>query len=116
MSWWTYRQNNSGGSFHHDASAGIGVCVFVEAANADQASARAQDIGLYFDGCREGIDCGCCGDRWSEPWDAGSDKPELYGEEWRAIEDGEEPDLDWNLPSYMHPMSGSFVAAKKVQP
>lgn len=113
--WFCYRQNNSGGSFCHDPEAGVGIVVFIEANNADQASARAQDIGIYFDGVREGRDCECCGDRWNEPWhDDGDDVPMLYGEEWRAIEPGEDPEMDWGLPSYIHPLEGPFRVGRKV--
>src|SRR5690606_15528868 len=73
--WWEFSQNNSGGSFDHDPEQGIGYRVLIEARNADEASARAQDIGIYFDGCRDGIDCCCCGDRWSEPWGEGDMEP-----------------------------------------
>ncbi|MFD3361606.1 hypothetical protein ACFWW5_00700 [Streptomyces albidoflavus] len=74
----TFDQNNSGGSFDFDAARGISQCVIVEAADAEEANRRAEEIGLYFDG--EG-DCACCGDRWSEQWssDAGDDVPSVYG-------------------------------------
>lgn len=61
---YTYDQNNSGGSFTVDEKAGICIIVVIEAADADHANARAEDIGLYFDGCDKGMDCDCCGDRW----------------------------------------------------
>jgi hypothetical protein len=75
----TYRQNNSGGGFYEDEVRGIGIMVIVEADNADEANARAKDIGLYFDG--EG-DCPCCGRRWRNayPEEAGDEVPSLYGE------------------------------------
>jgi hypothetical protein len=75
----TYRQNNSGGSFEEDEKSGIGVTVIVEADNADEANARAKDIGLYFDGAG---DCECCGYRWSEayPEEVGDEVPSIYGE------------------------------------
>jgi len=75
---YTFSQNNSGGSFDFNEEAGITHYVIVEADNSDQASARAQDIGLYFNGCDEGIDCHCCGDRWSEPWKDDGDAQPLY--------------------------------------
>lgn len=76
---YTYRQNNSGGSFVYDADLGIAIAVIVEADDLPEASAKAEDIGLYFDGCETGRDCDCCGDRWSEPWDDGTETPSLYG-------------------------------------
>jgi hypothetical protein len=110
-----FRQNNSGGSFDHKPAEGIGIVVWVEAVDEAHANARAELIGLYFDGCRNGMDCSCCGDRWSEAYSRdGSDRPELYGVAWRAVDEGEEPTLDWNIPSYIHRMDGGFKAAKKV--
>lgn len=47
-----------------DFNKGITVEVFVEADTADEANMRAKLIGLYFNGCDDGIDCDCCGDRW----------------------------------------------------
>ena len=78
---YTFGQNNSGGSFDLNEAAGITHYVIIQAKNPDQASALAQDIGIYFDGVREGKDCGCCGDRWHEPdeWDA-NDEPLVYGQ------------------------------------
>lgn len=108
--WWEFCQNNSGGIFHHDESAGIGYMVWIEARSADEASARAQDIGLYFDGCRGGRDCPCCGDRWCEPYGEGKNAPEIYGAAVRPAEAGESPALKWGIPSYMHPLNGQFHA------
>lgn len=59
-----FSQNNSGGSFD-----GFARFVFIQARNADDANARAEKLGLYFDGCENGIDCDCCGDRWSRVYD-----------------------------------------------
>lgn len=109
--WWCFDQNNSGGWFAHDAEAGIGYAVFVEAKNQDEASARAMDIGIYFDGVRDGIDCGCCGDRWDEPREDGSNQPEKYGQVWRAANANEQPTREWGIPSYIHPLDGAFHVA-----
>lgn len=109
---YTYNQNNSGGSFDHQETAGIGYLVFVEAENEREADARAEDIGIYFDGSG---DCPCCGNRWSPAWEGdGHDKPSEYGEEWRACETGEEPTLDWGIPCYIHFADGTFKPARKV--
>lgn len=75
MPFFTYNQNNSGGSFDYDANTGIAQYVIVEADNVSDANAKALDIGLYFDGCETGLDCSCCGDRWYEPW---GDEAPLY--------------------------------------
>lgn len=75
----TFNQNNSGGSFTLDEDRGITHYVIIEAFSAEDANRRAEDIGLYFDG--DG-DCPCCGDRWYEQWgdEKGTDRPEIYGE------------------------------------
>lgn len=77
-----FSQNNSGGSFDYDASAGITHHVIIEAVDYNDANARAEAIGLYFNGCSDGRDCPCCGDRWSSKGDwetEGSPFPALYG-------------------------------------
>lgn len=73
----TFRQNNSGGSF--DFSRDLGHFVVVEADNAAAANARAETLGIYFDGSG---DCPCCGNRWSEQWDddEGTKTPEVCGQ------------------------------------
>lgn len=80
MKFYTYNQNNSGGSFTFDEQAGITHYVIVQAEDLDFAKFRAEKIGLYFNGCSSGRDCSCCGDRWYQPWsDDGTDSPEIYG-------------------------------------
>ena len=77
-----FRQNNSYGTFNIKEENGIGVFVIVEAENAGMANIRAQQIGLYFDGCDSGTDCPCCGDRWYKCDESdGSKKPQIYGSE-----------------------------------
>jgi hypothetical protein len=98
MPFYTFNQNNSGGSFDHDPNAGIGYCVCVEAANETDANQRAEQIGLYFNGCDSGMDCDCCGDRWYEQWrEEGDETPTLYG---KPLTGG------WGLPSYIHYLDG----------
>lgn len=75
---WTFSQNNTGGSFDFDEAAGITNFVVVEANDADDAKERAEKIGLYWNGCDDGRDCPCCGDRWSEPWGDGEVEPMIY--------------------------------------
>lgn len=76
-----FMQNNSGGSFDFDESAGITHIVVVEAESADQANSKAEEVGLYWDGCSTGQDCSCCGDRWYEASSDEGDKiPSSYGE------------------------------------
>ena len=115
--WYTFTQNNSGGSFEHFAEDGIGYAVIIEAVDADHANARAKRIGLYFNGCASGRDCSCCGDRWHEAsgYDA-EDTPQLYGKSLAPIEDGEQPMINWGIPSYMHRIGGEFRVVKESAP
>ncbi len=77
--WFSYRQNNSGGSF--DVDKNVAKNVYIEANSADEANSRAELCGLYWDGVYDEIDCECCGDRWyplsSEHGDKGADEPPL---------------------------------------
>lgn len=70
-----YRQNNSGGGFE-----GPAINVIVEALEAGEADSRAKEVGVYFDGCADGIDCSCCGDRWYPTYDKGNEDPSIYGQ------------------------------------
>lgn len=75
MKWYHYDQNNSGGSFQKPA-----VHVFIEAESKADADDQAVTVGVYFDGCSDGRDCSCCGDRWySSEYDEGDDAPKVYG-------------------------------------
>lgn len=62
MSFYYYGQNNSGGKFH--LSDVVCVHMFIEAASREEADAKAEQLGIYFDGVDKDIDCSCCGDRW----------------------------------------------------
>jgi hypothetical protein len=78
----TFDQNNSGGFYHNDLESGISGMVIIEAVDYVEANNRAEEIGLYFDGCKNEMDCECCGDRWSRAWEEmGDDKPTVYGED-----------------------------------
>ena len=76
-----FSQNNSGGSFDFDEDSGITVHVIIEATDHANANDIAEDAGIYFDGCRDGVDCNCCGDRWYPAWDDGDENPSVYGDE-----------------------------------
>lgn len=95
---YTFNQNNSGGVFRHDPIKGVGYAVSIEAVNAQQANAKAEEIGIYFNGCGNGIDCDCCGDRWyrADELDA-EETPTLYG---APLTGG------WGYPSYIHYLNG----------
>lgn len=80
-----YSQNNSGGSFDFNKKKGITHHVVIEADNAIQANQIAESIGLYFNGCDEGMDCDCCGDRWCEAYGYGDYCPKVYDHELDKI-------------------------------
>lgn len=99
-----FDQNNSGGSYDINESAGIGVRVYIEAYNADQANDHAERIGLYFNGVENGSDCECCGDRWY---------PTSEGK-WGVYENKEElENHPYAAGGYLHSLDGSFVEIKK---
>lgn len=76
MPFFTFRQNNSGGSH-----TGPAITVIIEAKSGVEANELAQSkAGLYFNGCDSDIDCPCCGDRWYEVELGTGDKvPSIYG-------------------------------------
>jgi hypothetical protein len=75
---YTFRQNNSGGSFVIDDA--VTINVIIEAANETQANAIAERVGIYFNGVDNGDDCDCCGDRWYPVSDYdGKESPTVYG-------------------------------------
>ena len=91
---YTFNQNNSGGRFHLDKDTAL-VMIF-EAPSAKVASALAEDAGLYFNGCEDGIDCECCGDRWHHPWNEKGDAvPSNYGtpitQDYTQVEEASKP-------------------------
>jgi len=78
LMFYTFRQNNSGGSWNGP----IAVCI--EAGSLDEAGTKAESVGLYFDGSE---DCPCCGSRWSTSPEEGSE-PLIYGEPLREFDGG----------------------------
>lgn len=78
---YTFNQCNSGGSYDR-IQGRVAEYVVVEADSVREANATARSLGIYFDGVAEGIDCECCGDRWSEADEYdGEPVPEVYGVE-----------------------------------
>ena len=103
-----YRQNNSGGSFSNSEKDGICEYVIIEALDEDHANTRAETIGLYFNGCEEGYDCPCCGDRWYKANERdGSKVPSIYG---KPVEETKK-DL-FRKCCFVHYLDGTF---KKVE-
>lgn len=80
MLWFRFRQNNSGGSFSNNP-----FNLVVEAASAQEANHIAEQH-IYFDGCSSGVDCGCCGDRWSRVSGEAADNYEIFTTEQEAID------------------------------
>lgn len=75
-----FRQNNSGGRFIINDE--VSVVVYIYANNAAEANAKAELVGIYFDGCEKGIDCLCCGDRWSRAEDKWDEVEKVPDDEW----------------------------------
>ena len=82
LKWFEFNQNNSGGSFIVNDK----VChrLFIEAKSFDDAVEKAEELGCYWDGVINGVDCPCCGDRWScwddEPIDLKNNSIEEYAQ------------------------------------
>ena len=106
--WYEFHQNNSGGSFHIDENAGIGVLVCIEATSAAHANARAEEIGIYFNGCAKGADCSCCGDRWYAAWrdSDGAEFPNEYGQ--RLVRADRQAPEGFTTHRFAHPIDGPF--------
>lgn len=110
--WYTFHQNNTGGEFVSCDQSGIGSDVIIEANSPEHANSRAEEIGIYFDGCDSGIDCPCCGDRWSPAWDNdGKTDPMLF--EKKAMPESDNlKEYSWfGESAYVHPLSGKFYQA-----
>ena len=107
----TYGQNNSGGSFIVDHDAGIAHYVIVEAASHDEANRRALDIGIYFNGADDdGMDCPCCGDRWHEAYGEGWDKPLISGKPPNMLGNNR----FWNDDVYIHYLDGRVEKVEQL--
>ncbi|MHC2451219.1 hypothetical protein ACUXP3_001820 [Bacillus altitudinis] len=62
MTFYEYTQNNSGG--HFEVNEKLCHRLFIEADSYSESESIAESLGVYFNGVSDGIDCGCCGDRW----------------------------------------------------
>ena len=83
LKWFMFDQNNSGGSFDVDDK----VChrLFIEAESFSDAVEKAEELGCYWDGVDKGIDCSCCGDRWSKLNDSPIDIEKYKTEGYKAV-------------------------------
>jgi len=80
-----FSQSNPGGYFISNDQ--VDEIVIIHAESATEANSKAQEIGIYFNGVGNGIDCSCCNDRW-EPvseYDS-SELPLIDGEDFRKFE------------------------------
>ena len=86
MAFFMWNQNNSGGVF--DVTDDVTWRVVIEAENYDLAEYKALNLGIYYNGCDDGRDCDCCGDRWydGEELDTKGDPMlevlQKYADEW----------------------------------
>ena len=108
---YTFRQNNSGGSF--DFNENLCVAVIIEAYDSDDANNRAREIGIYFDGVCDGRDCGCCGDRWHTVDEGdGKDIPMVYGEDISNMK--KECFIEYCIVHYINGTKKKIVFPKEV--
>jgi hypothetical protein len=115
MKFFTYRQNNTGGSFEYNAEQGISTSVIIEAESADKANEKAEAIGLYWNGVDDQSDCECCGDRWYPTSDEGDEVPSVYGMPVHLLTVKNEL-MKWNKNGYecfVHYADGKIVGFYK---
>jgi hypothetical protein len=102
MAYFEFHQNNSGGSFVVDDARGIGPQMWIEADSVNAANERAETLGLYWDGCSDGRDCSCCGDRWYPAHGDGEPAPEINATY----------DFRWHDTVYVHHADGRLERIK----
>lgn len=115
---YSFNQNNSGGSFTFDKKKGISHFVIIEAESEEQAVSKAETIGLYWDGCDNGIDCHCCGDRWSKYWVQSSDTPKIYEQDVsEGIFKSSRQWMEKGFEGFIHYLNGTIkpIAVQKVK-
>lgn len=85
LNWYCFDQNNSFGYF--DVNDKVCHRLFIEAESFQNAVEKAEELGCYWHGVDIGIDCPCCGDRWSKWDDAPVDFRKHKGLRFDNIED-----------------------------
>lgn len=112
----TYRQNNSGGSWSFSKDK-VTQYVIIEADTTREANILAKAVGIYFNGVEDYLDCDCCGDRWSKAWDDGDKVPSIYGtpvEVWASTKERYHSNwMDENPDVYVHYLDGRVESHKK---
>ncbi len=87
-----FTQNNSGGSFTTNDK----LChrIVIEGYSYEETREKALEMGIYFDGCDLGLDCSCCGDRWSDY----DDTPLKIKDKWKmgVYDHYKEPEKLWD--------------------
>ncbi len=106
LRWYEFDQNNSGGVFVMNED--VSIKVFIQAKHTPSANQIAEDIGIYFDGCEQGMDCDCCGDRWYRVGDHLASFTTYF---WR----GENAEYD-NISDYAQALANDSMWAKKGKP
>ena len=79
-----FNQNNSGGWFEENDK--LFARLFIEADSEREAISKAEDLGCYWNGVSQGIDCSCCGDRWRKPYDAEEFPIEMEASDYSSLE------------------------------
>lgn len=93
MPFFLFLQNNSGGGYTRTDKLDAGTVI--EAHTAAEANGRAEALGIYFDGVSLGLDCDCCGDRWSP-----------VGETEALTLDALDSEYDWVTSKIVHYLDG----------
>ena len=106
LHWYEFDQNNSGGFFEMNDD--VSIKVFIQSENAAGANQKAEEVGIYFDGCEDGIDCDCCGDRW---YRAGDPLDSFKTYFWRK----ENTEYD-NISDYVQAIANDSMWAKVGKP
>jgi hypothetical protein len=119
LKWYEFSQNNSGGSFVVNEN--LSHRVYIQALDTASAISKAEDMGIYFNGCEDGRDRSCCGDRWHEPY--GEVKfPLEYGNDliFKNIEEYAQylaDEYGWTRPDiYLHYANGDKKKIYKKEP
>ena len=100
MKFYEFHQNNTGGEWDKI----LGYTVIIEAETPEKANEKAEEIGIYFDGVDNDIDCECCGDRWCRVEDEYDEvAPEKLKDE---IEEIKHYQKKWELSSTIYYADG----------
>ena len=106
-----FHQNNSGGRNDIDLDIGLGKLLIIEADSDKDANERAIDIGIYFDGVDNEIDCACCGNRWdrADSFTKGDAEPLLYDSPLNKLTESHR----WLFPIVVHMKDGRKIVAQE---